>query len=76
MTAIKENAIIARGTNVPECLHVHWGLEHQEYMSIVVCVEFFTIRTKVLGAEGTTVPLSNNTHHVSVAKGECMLKVA
>ena len=61
--------------SAPECLHVHWGLEHQEYMSVVVRVEFLTIRTKILGAEGTAVPFSNNTHHVSVAKSECMLKV-
>lgn len=64
------------GTNAPECLHVHGGLEHKEYMSVVVRVEFFAIRTKVLGAERTAVPLSINAHHVSVAKGKCMLKVA
>ena len=62
--------------SAPECFQVHGTLEHKENMSVVVCVEFFTIRTKVLRTEGTAVPFSNNGHHVSVAKGECMLKVA
>jgi hypothetical protein len=60
----------------PECLHVDRGLEHQEHVSVIVRVEFFAIRTKVLGAEGAAVPLPCNTHHVSVAKSEGMGKVA
>ena len=73
---IKEDATNRVWNSVPECLHVHGGLEHKEYMSVVVRVDFFAIRTKVLSAERTAVPLSNDTHHVPIAKGKCMLEIA
>lgn len=44
-------------------------------MGVVMCVKYFTIRTKVLSAKGTTVPFSNNGFYVPVAIGECMHKV-
>jgi hypothetical protein len=56
-------------------LHVDGSLEHEEYVGAIVCVDFFTIRTKVLGAEGAAVPFSGNAHHVPVTKGEGMYKV-
>jgi hypothetical protein len=62
--------------SVPECLHVHRGLEHKERMSVIVGVESFAIPTKVLSAEGTAVPLPNDALHVPVAKSESVLKVA
>lgn len=73
---INEDAIDCVWNSAPECLHVHGGLEHKEYMSVVVRVDFFAIRAKVFSAEGTAVPLSNDAHHVPIAKGECMLKIA
>jgi hypothetical protein len=45
-------------------------------MGVIMRVEYFAIRTKVLSAEGTTVPFSNNGLYVPVAIGECMHKVA
>ena len=45
-------------------------------MSVVVRVEFLAIRAKVLSAERTAVPLSDNPNHVHVAKRELMGKVA
>ena len=45
-------------------------------MSVVVGVEFLAIGTKVLSAESTSVPLSNNAKQVPVAKCEGMGKVA
>ena len=44
-------------------------------MRIVVGVKRFAIRAKVFSAEGTTVPLSENTHHVPVAKRKAMREV-
>ena len=73
---INEDAIDCVWNSAPECLHVHGGLEHKEYMSVVVRVDFFAIRAKVFSAEGTAVPFSNDAHHVPIAKGECMLKIA
>jgi hypothetical protein len=60
----------------PECFHVDGGLEHKENMSVIVGVERFAIRAKILGAEGAAVPLSDNAHHVPVAKRKAMSKVA
>ena len=59
----------------PECLHVDGSLENKEDVSIVVGVERFAVRAKVFGAEGTTEPLSDNTHHVPVAKRKGMREV-
>jgi hypothetical protein len=60
----------------PESLHVYWGLEHKEDVSVVVGVEFLAFGTKVLSAKGTAVPLSDNAKQVPVAKREGMGKVA
>jgi hypothetical protein len=60
----------------PECLHVYGGLEHKEDVSVVVGVEFLAIGAKVLSAEGTSVPLSDNAEQVPVAKRKGMGKVA
>jgi quinolinate synthase len=60
----------------PEFLHVYWGLEHKEDVSVVVGVEFLAIGAKVLSAEGTAVPLSDNAKQVPVAEREGMSKVA
>lgn len=59
----------------PECLHLDWGLEHKENMGTVVGVYHFTVCTKVLGAVGTAIPLSDNAHHVPVAERKLMCKV-
>jgi len=61
--------------SAPECLHLDGSLENKEDMSIVVGVERFAVRAKVFSAEGTTVPLSDNTQHVPVAKREAMREV-
>jgi hypothetical protein len=45
-------------------------------MGVIVGVESFAIRTKILSAEGTAVPLPNDAQHVPVAKSESMLKIA
>ena len=45
-------------------------------MSVVVGVEFLAIRAKVLSAERTAVPLSDDPKQMSVAKREGMGKVA
>jgi hypothetical protein len=60
----------------PEFFHVYGGLEHKEDVSVIVGVEFLAIGAKVLRAEGTAVPLSNNAMQVPVAKREGMGKVA
>jgi hypothetical protein len=60
----------------PEFFHVYGCLEHKEYVSVVVGVEFLAIGAKVLSAEGTAVPLSDNAKQVPVAKREGMGKVA
>jgi len=60
----------------PEFFHVYGGLEHEEDVSVVVGVELLAIGAKVLSAEGTAVPLSDNAKQVPVAKRECMGKVA
>jgi hypothetical protein len=64
------NGNIKRVQNgAPQCFHADWRLEHKESMSaIVVSVGCFAIPTKVLGAEGTAIPLSDNASHVQVAK--------
>ena len=45
-------------------------------MSVIVGVEFFAIRAKVLSTEGTAVPLPDNVKQVPVAKREGMGEVA
>ena len=62
--------------SVPELFHVHGGLEDKEDVSVVMGVEFLAIGAKVLCAERTTVPLSDNAKQVPVAKREAMGKVA
>jgi hypothetical protein len=57
-------------------LHVDGGLEHQENMSVVMGVKRFAIGTKVLSAEGTAVPLPEDTHHVPVAERKGMRELA
>ena len=59
----------------PECLHVDGSLENKEDMSIVMGVERFAVRAKVFSAEGTAVPLSDDTRHVPVAKRKAMREV-
>ena len=61
---------------VPEFFHVYRGFEDKEDVSIVMGVEFLAIGAKVLGAERTTVPLSDNAKQVPVTKREAMCKVA
>jgi hypothetical protein len=56
-------------------LHVDGSLENKEDMSIVVGVERFAVGAKVFGAKGTTVPLSDNTQQVPVAKRKAMREV-
>jgi len=63
-------------SGLPECLHVYWSLEHKENVSVIVGVEFFAIRAKVLSTEGTAVPLPDNVKQVPVAKREGMGEVA
>jgi hypothetical protein len=63
-------------TGAPEFLHVYGGLEHNEDVGVVVGVKFLAIGAKVLRAEGTAVPLSDNAKQVPVAKREGMGKVA
>lgn len=65
-----------RKRGAPEFIHVDGGLEHKEDVSVVVGVEFLAIGAKVLCAEGTAVPLSDNAKHVPVAKCEGMRNVA
>jgi quinolinate synthase len=60
----------------PEFLHVYGALEHNEDVSVIVGVEFLAFGAKVLSAEGTAVPLSDNAKQVPVAKRERMGKVA
>ena len=54
----------------PEFTLVYAALEHNEDVSVVVGVEFLAIRAKVLSAERTAVPLSDNPNQVPVAKRE------
>jgi quinolinate synthase len=56
-------------------LRVYRGLEHKGDVGVVVGVEFLALGAKVLSAEGTAVPLSDNAKQVSVAKREGMGKV-
>jgi hypothetical protein len=59
----------------PECLHFDGGLEHKENVGVIVGVECFAFRAKVLGAVGTSVPLSDDAYHVPIAKRKGMRKV-
>ena len=56
-------------------MHVDGGFKHEENMRIVVSVDGFAICTKVLSAEGTAVPLSDDALHVPVTECKGMRKI-